>query len=78
MLEYSDFLAWAVDIKKELSKDKLIKAFWHFDPNNTGKITPDGLKQVLEKQGKTVSKTELIDMINEVDKEERKSVSIMK
>lgn len=48
-LEYSDFLAWAIDIKQDLSKDKLVKAFKHFDPNNTGKITPDGLKQVLEK-----------------------------
>lgn len=42
-MEYSDFLAWAIDVKKDLSKDSLIKAFKHFDPNNTGKITPDGL-----------------------------------
>jgi len=43
VMEYSDFLARAIDVKKDLSKDSLIKAFKHFDPHNTGKITPDGL-----------------------------------
>lgn len=49
LMEYSDFLARAIDVKKDLSKQALVQAFKHFDPNNTGKITPDGLKQVLEK-----------------------------
>lgn len=49
-------------------------AFKHFDPNNTGKITPDGLKAVLQKSGKQLTKNELMDMINEVDKEEVKKV----
>lgn len=47
LIEYSDFIAWAIDVKKDLSKEALKAAFKHFDPENKGKITPDGLKQVL-------------------------------
>ena len=56
LIEYSDFIAWAIDVKKDLSKEALEQAFKHFDPNNTGKITPDGLKCVLQKQGKQLTK----------------------
>lgn len=75
LIEYSDFIARAIDVKKELSKEALEQAFKHFDPNNTGKITPEGLKFVLQKQGKQLSKEELKELINEVDKEEAKTVS---
>lgn len=59
-------------MKKDLSKDALKQAFKHFDPENKGKITPEGLRAVLEKQGKQLTKQELKELINEVDKEENK------
>jgi Ca2+-binding EF-hand superfamily protein len=61
-------------VKKDLSKDDLKQAFRHFDPENKGKITPDGLKAVLQKQGKQLTKAELKELINEVDREEQKQM----
>lgn len=41
--------------------------FKHFDPDNKGKITLNGLEAALKKQGKDYSENELLSMINEVD-----------
>ena len=47
-IDYSEFLAAAIDRKKLLSASRLEAAFQAFDRDNNGKITALDLKQLLE------------------------------
>ena len=66
-LEYSDFLTRAIDIKGEITKQSVEQVFKHFDTENKGKITLNGLEAAMKKQGKDYSANELLSMMNEVD-----------
>ena len=46
-IEYEEFLRASLDIKKILTEENIKIVFQLFDPDNTGKITPEELKKVM-------------------------------
>lgn len=63
-LTYTDFLMATLD-KNKLDKKKWVAAFQHFDIDNSGVITIDNLRQVMERAGKKVTEEEIKEMIKE-------------
>jgi calcium-dependent protein kinase len=65
-IDYSEFLAAAMDKKKLLSEEKLKATFNAFDRDNNGKITAQELKYVLESDTKLDIKayTKLIEQVD--------------
>jgi Ca2+-binding EF-hand superfamily protein len=64
-----------VDITREVEHDDLIKAFQHFDSDNSGKITKEDLKKLMKRKGENMTDRELDELLNQVDsspKEEHK------
>ena len=54
-INYSEFLAATIEIKRVLSEDKLWALFKYFDTDNSGIITPTNLKEAFAKTGKILS-----------------------
>ena len=66
-IDYSEFLAAAIDKKKLLSAERLDAAFQAFDRDSNGKITAQELKYILESEIK-LDITAYTKLINQVDK----------
>jgi len=72
-VNYSDFLAAAMDQKLFLAKDNIIAAFSHFDFDASGFIDIDDLQKALLCAGhEIVHKEDLDNIISEVSKNEKK------
>jgi len=67
-INYSEFIAANLEKKNYLNKDKLQKAFKHFDVDNSDSITVKNLKESMAREGRKLSNPELADWIKEVDK----------
>ena len=46
-VQFSEFLCRAIDIRDDLSKAEVRKAFEHFDPDGTGTLNKRGIKTTL-------------------------------
>lgn len=66
ILNYTSFIAAAIDERQLLDKEILWETFKHFDVNNTGFITIDDFKVALDRSCKTRSKEFITKMFNEV------------
>lgn len=66
-INYSDFITRVVDITREVEHDDLIKAFQHFDSDNSGKITKEDLKNLMKRKGENLNDQELEELLNQVD-----------
>jgi len=66
-IDYSEFLAAAMDKKKFLSSQRLEASFHAFDRDNNGKITAQELKHILESEIK-IDITAYSNLIKQVDK----------
>lgn len=66
-INYSDFITRVVDISKEVQQDDLIKAFQHFDSDNSGKITKEDLKNLMKRKGENLTDEEVEELLNQVD-----------
>ena len=64
-INYSEFLAATIEIKRVLSEDKLWALFKYFDTDNSGIITPVNLKEAFAKTGKILTDKD-IDYIMEL------------
>lgn len=65
-IDYSEFLAAAMDRKRLISKERIRKVFGIFDKDGNGKITPSEFKNIFK--GATGIKEDMwIDMIKEID-----------
>lgn len=71
LIDYTEFLAAALDKKHYIQRDVCWSAFCAFDKNGDGKLSKDELKLVLESDGVSSIKnnSELEDLIKEVDKD---------
>jgi calcium-dependent protein kinase len=58
-INYSEFIAATIDVKKFLSDTKLRSAFNLFDTDHSGKITVDNLHAAFQKLGQDVPMQEL-------------------
>ncbi len=54
-INYTEFLAAAVGIKKILTEDKLRAIFKQFDTDNNGKITAQNIAESMTKMGHTLT-----------------------
>jgi len=66
-INYTEFLAATIDKKQLLTKERLWNAFKHFDVDDTNQITPENIKEVMNRVGRKISDEEIIKMIQEVD-----------
>lgn len=64
-IRYTEFITATLDLRIYLTKEKLWSLFKYFDPNNQNFISADDLQEIFKRQGKNVSKDELIQLINE-------------
>lgn len=74
LINYSEFLAATLDIKKIVTDEKLMSIFKMFDIDNTGTITVKNMKTAFEKQGYNVSVSEIRKYINRYDADENASI----
>jgi len=66
-INYSDFMTRVVDITREVEHDDLVKAFQHFDSDNSGKITKEDLKNLMKRKGENLSDDEIEELLHQVD-----------
>lgn len=65
-INYTEFLVAAMDIKKNLDKEKLVTAFSYFDVDKTGQISIIDIENALLRSGKKVTdKAELKTLIKD-------------
>lgn len=64
-INYSEFLAAAVDKQVALQNSYLEFAFHHFDTDNEGYITKNDLKEVFKRSGRKLSDNEIMEIIRE-------------
>ena len=67
IINYSDFLAATLDIKKYFNQQKLWNIFKYFDVSNNDYITVEDLKEITRRNGRDESEKEIIQMIKEND-----------
>lgn len=60
---YSEFLIAAMDIKKNVDKEKLISAFSYFDVDKTGLISTEDIENAFLRSGKKILDSEEIKSI---------------
>jgi calcium-dependent protein kinase len=68
-IDYTEFLAAALDKKHYLEKDMLWSAFCVFDKNGDGKLSKEELRQVLADEAIGKGMQEVEDLMREVDKD---------
>jgi calcium-dependent protein kinase len=68
-MNYSEFLAAAINKEKALSNSNLSLAFHHFDTDGCGFITADHLVEVFKRQGQNMTIEEASSMITEASPE---------
>lgn len=68
IINYSDFLAATLDIKKHFDDQKLWNIFKYFDVSNNDYITVDDLKEIMKRTGRMQNDNEIIEMIKENDR----------
>jgi len=67
-IDYSEFVVAAMNEKQLTSNDKLKAAFKMFDKDDSGKITPDEIKEVLGfGQANALSNTAIDEILKQVD-----------
>lgn len=66
-IDYEEFLAATLNSRKLENEEQLLKAFEHFDTDNSGTITRDELKEALHKYGE--SEENITKLLKEVDKD---------
>jgi calcium-dependent protein kinase len=54
-INYSEFLAATVSIKKFMTEEKLWMMFKHFDVDDTDFISKENIKEAFQKLGKTIT-----------------------
>eukprot|EP01016_Furgasonia_blochmanni_P008111 TRINITY_DN13256_c0_g1_i3.p2 TRINITY_DN13256_c0_g1~~TRINITY_DN13256_c0_g1_i3.p2 ORF type:complete len:167 (-),score=90.22 TRINITY_DN13256_c0_g1_i3:11-511(-) len=70
VIEFQDFLdLMTVKMAERDPKEEILKAFKLFDDDNTGKITLKNLKRVARELGETMTDDELMEMIEEADRD---------
>src|SRR5438046_737475 len=67
-INYSEFVAAALDLKHYLNTERLWSIFQHFDPDNQGFITVENVKDVAERQGRTLTQEEMASLVQEIGK----------
>ena len=66
-INYSEFLAVVVNKREALTKSNLEFAFHFYDVDHSGTITADDLHEAFQRQGKKISKEEIVETINQCD-----------
>ena len=73
---FDDFMAMMTAKMAERDpREEILKAFRLFDDDETGKITFKNLKRVAKELGENISDEELMEMINEADRDGDEEVS---
>jgi len=67
IINYSDFLAATLDIKKYFNEQKLWNIFKYFDVSNNDYITVNDLKEIRKRTGRDEDDNEIMEMIKEND-----------
>jgi len=76
-LNYSEFMMASINIKKSISKNKLINLFQNIDTKKSGYINVDNLKEYLIRTGREVENIdEIIQLFNEVSKNNNCKISV--
>jgi len=75
-INYSEFLAVAVDKRKALQHSNLMFAFHHFDTDSSGFITPANLRECFKREGKHLTDVEIDMMVAEVNPQEEGKVTL--
>ncbi len=72
-INYSEFLAATMSIKKILTSDRLYAMFRQFDADGSGYITPQDIAEAMQKLGHKISGEDIHDIMKKhaVEKEDR-------
>ena len=70
LINYSEFLAATLDLKKLITEDKLQTIFKMFDIEGKGCITIKNMKTAFEKQGYNISLREIKEYMNRYDEDD--------
>lgn len=74
-INYSEFLAATVSIKKIITNERLVAVFKQFDTEGNGYITPQNIESAMTKLGQKVSKKDLKDIMQKHDHSGSGSIS---
>ena len=75
LINYSEFLAATVDKSKALTMQNLWFAFHHFDVENSGFITEQGLTEVFHREGRKFTPEQIHEIMKQVDQDNKGKIS---
>ena len=76
-INFTDFIAATVDIRKLLTPEKLEAIFKTFDVDSSGIITPAQVGDAFSKFGREISQAELMEMFKEHDTDGEAGLSLL-
>ena len=74
-VNYSSFIAAAIDKKELFNNEKLLETFKHYDTNETGYLTIDSIEKAFERTGKKKPREEIVKMFEEAGLDETSKVN---
>jgi len=74
-INYSVFLAATVEKHKVLTINNLWFAFHHFDVENSGFITEEGLEEVFHREGKRITRESIHEIMVSADPENKGKIN---
>jgi Ca2+-binding EF-hand superfamily protein len=66
-INYSEFLAATISVKKILTDEKLLAIFKQFDTDSSGKITAQNIVEAMRKLGRHITAKEIRDIMEKHD-----------
>ena len=63
MINYSEFLAATIDVRKILTESRLNAVFHQFDTDSSGKITKENIYFAMQKLGREVPMEQIYQII---------------
>ena len=66
-INYSEFLAATINVQSFLTESRLKAIFNQFDTDSSGKITEENIVLAMQKLGREISQSEVLEMITKHD-----------
>ena len=75
-INYSEFIAATIDIRRHLTEEKVNALFSHFNTDGKGSINAQELKQAFTKMGRELSDEEITSIIRACDQDGDEEISL--
>ena len=78
VMNYSEFIGAAINLRKYLNEEKLWSLFRYFDHTEQGYFTIENIRSAIAREGRKLPESELEDMLKELNMEKNAKITFEK